>query len=470
MTNLTAQPVLDPANQVPTAPATSAPPAPPPPTTAELIDYDDAFVRLGDRLPDGSTIVVGMVEGDSPTPGQAGSYTPDVQHPDFRGLDIVRRSGPSNVSGHAQRVASILTGRRGIAPKLKRLDCFAVNHWMTQGYLNLAAPREPLHGADSPRVFSHSWIASDAARAVPVLRRVDWAIDKHDVVMCVGINNGKDSLMPPTLAGSYNAIAVGVDNGNSSGGGTTVEGAGRAKPDLVAPGNMTSFSTPAVAACAAILLQWADGMVVDGHRDANRAETIKAVLLAGATKHRTWTPAPGRPLDDHLGAGRVNLDHSLRILDGGQTTPGSRITRGKAWAYATLPPRQTHRYILQVPERIGGLGEVSIALTWHRRIDGQTIAFKSSTNPDGPQRSLWYSAPRLADLDLRLVRIDADGQTVSTVAESTSRIDNVEHLYLKELPVGRYALEVTRDPDHEQLGDEAWDYALAWRLEPGDSD
>ncbi len=438
----------------PSTTPTPPPDSTPPPRTTELIDYDDAFVRLGARMPDGSTIAVGLVEG------HPGEYAPDPNRPDLVGIDVVPRSGRSVPFGHATGTASTLTGKRGVAPRVKQLACWSTPHWLTHGYLNLGTPRPPAHRADSPRVFSHSWVAFDEARAVPVLRRVDWAIDQFDVVMCVGVNNGKDKPVPPSLGPAYNAIAVGVDTGNSSGGGTTVDTPGRAKPDLVAPGNMTSFSTPAVAGCAVLLLQWADGMVIDGHVHANRAETIKAVLMAGATKHHAWAKAPGRPLDEHLGAGRVNLDNALRILEGGNIAPGQRIKRSKAWAFDTLAPGATDRWTL---EPGGDLGEVSVILTWHRRITGKPIALSDRTS--GPRHALWYNAPRLADLDLRLVRIDEVGNAVSTVAESTSRIDNVEHLYLKSLSAGRYALEVFRDQAVDPITDETWEYAIAWRVE-----
>ena len=51
----------------------------------------------------------------------------------------------------------------------------------------------------------------------------------------------------------------------------------------------------------------------------------------------------------------------------------------------------------------------------------------------------------------------ADG---SVIAESRSRVDNIEHLYFTELPAGRYRLEIRRK---DQLT-EAWDYGLAWRF------
>ncbi len=310
-----------------------------------------------------------------------------------------------------------------------------------------------------PRIFSHSWIGNDPNVGQRICRLVDQTIDEQNVIMTVGVNNGAATPVPPMLAASYNAIAVGVDTGNSSGGYTAQDPPGRCKPDLVAPGqpgNMTSFATPTVAACAALLIQHANTFPADAKPAAQRPETVKAILLASATKPTGWAPAPGKPLDEHLGAGRVNLDNALKILGNAPNTPAvseargpsgpqppltSRITKSKSWSHQTLPPRRTHTYELTTPV---DLGEWSIVLTWHRRAG-----------------ALPNSEPVLADLDLLLV----DAQTPSPpIAVSRSRVDNVEHIYLPALKAGTYQLRVQRDPAHDTQSD-PWTYTLAWRLE-----
>ncbi|MEM1445252.1 MAG: S8 family serine peptidase [Planctomycetota bacterium] len=444
------------------SPSPVNPPAPPPPSTAELLDYDEAYERLGDAMPDGSRVAIGIVEGDP------GAYGPDLADPALRGLPLKLHSGPSQHSGHAVGVLQVLAGRRGLVGNPKAVGVWSVQHWMSGGFVQLGTPRPPALapdlGKDTPRVWSHSWIGTDANRAVPVLRRLDYAIDTDGLVMCVGVNNGKESVVPPMLGSGYNVIAVGVDDGNSSGGFTRIETTGRAKPDVVAPGDMTSFATPAVAGVAALLIDYAEALHIADESTATQAvrpEVIKAVIMAGAQKHHRWERLPNRPLDERLGAGRVNLDASLRIMAGGPIEPGQRITRGKAWAYAPLEPRGTHRYILEIPK---DLGEFSAVLTWHRRIDGRSLVLESKTT--GQRRALWHHEPRLADLDLRLIRIDGAGRTMSEYLLSASRIDNVEHLYVPALPAGRYALEVFRDASADPINNEPWTYAVAWRLEP----
>ena len=212
-------------------------------------------------------------------------------------------------------------------------------------------------------------------------------------------------------------------------------------------------------------------MTDHAHR-AGKAEVIKAVLLAGAVKPNGWQPAPGKPLDEHLGAGLVHFDNSLQILQAGPAPSGSetlgvegaidqqavadpvRLPNRMGWDFREIEPKQTHAYTfgLQAP-----MGEASIILNWHRRIG----SVKTDETGGGGSGSIWYGLPRLADLDLHLYHTDENGD-VHELAVSESRVDNVEHIYLKQLDPGRYRLEVTRP---EAVHDEPWDYALAWRVE-----
>jgi len=120
------------------------------------------------------------------------------------------------------------------------------------------------------------------------------------------------------------------------------------------------------------------------------------------------------------------------------------------------------------------MGEASVTLVWHRRITSLTQSGdKGGEKPGragtsggksgggGASGGGWLGLPRTADLNLRLIHIDDLGEE-HELAVSESRIDNVEHLYLKHLAPGRYRLEVTRRITTYK---EPWDYALAWRVE-----
>ncbi len=449
------------------------------PSIHNLIGIHDARARLGKDVPTGEGITVGHVEFGP------GAYMPNTKQPQFDTVAFVERSGKSRPSGHASATARVIYGLNGLAPGVSVVHCYDSRDWMGPGYLNAGSPQPPAGGP--MRVITHSWV-SDSHNAVDVLRRVDWLIDANDTIMCVGVNNGKHTPVPYMLATSYNAIAVGTNRakrvnapkpddpaavGGSSGGYTRIEVRDRCKPDIVGPRQLTSFTTPAVAAVATRLLQAAEEAPENAHLAA-KAETIKAVLLAGATKTDDWQPEPGKPLDEFLGAGVVNFNSSLMILQAGPpgsapapgsstgSNPGSeptgdgesliRLPNRMGWDYGSIEPdgKNTYTFALQSP-----MAEASIILTWHRRITG----IKTDDTDKGEGN--WFGMPRLANLDLKLVHTDETGEQ-HELAVSSSKVDNVEHIYLKELQPGRYHLHVSRP---ESIHEEPWDYALAWRVE-----
>jgi hypothetical protein len=396
------------------------------------IGLDNLQARMGRDTPTGEGIIVGHVEGE------ADRYLPRADQ--FRGVRFSARSGRAQSGDHAHATALRIYGSGGFAPGVRRVLCFSSNHWLGVGCLGAGTDQPPdSHNVD---LFNHSWIA-DWPGAPIALRRVDYLIDRDDCVMVVGVNNGQGSSIPALLAGSYNAIAVGNYTAQSSGGTTTADQPGRCKPDIVAPGGKTSFSTPVVTAVVARLMELADRMGED--HPAQRAEVIKAVLLAGAEKPDDWQQPDGRPLAPHYGAGRVRIDHSAAILEHGPIPPGD-MDAVNGWSFQTLPRDATATWQFDHP---AALNELSIMLVWHRRIDGRM----TTGIIDGS--SHFSDLPRLADFDLSLSR---DG---NEVAASRSAIDNVEHIYLRDAQAGRYTIAVTR----KDTLNENWDVALAWRMQ-----
>lgn len=422
-------------------------PAPPPapaadsaPTPRQLIGLDRVEGRLGHAAPTGKDIIFGHVEGSGE------EYMPDIRTDRFRGVNFVAASGPGTPNGHSNATALMIFGKRGMAPGVEEVVCFNTLHWLTT-YLRVGTGKPPAGGRI--RVFTNSWIMPIVGQgAAEILARTDYVIDHNNVIIVAGVDNGHDKPVPAVLASAYNTISVGTWTGDSSGGYTQGEGAGRCKPEIVAPMTLTSFATPIVAACAARLLETADHMPPDSN--AGRPEVIKAVLLAGADKPPHWTQADGKPLDSHFGAGRLRFDHSYDMLATGPEPPGV-IHNRYGWDYRALPRGEQHVYRFEVP---AGLGEASLILTWNRRIDGRLIK-----NPANDQ-TVWGVRPGLADFDLRLVKLNDAGEP-SEAGISANDIDNVEHIYLKQLPPGRYRIEVTRKDKIE----EDWTYALAWRIE-----
>ncbi len=387
----------------------------------------------------GREIKVGHVEGAT------GDYLPSMQSARFAGVRLAARSGHSKVNSHTHSTASTIYGRVGLAPGIRDVHFYTASHWMGAAVLRAGSNQPPT--TDGRILFTHSWIGSFGPFAIDVLRRADYVIDTYDTIMVVGVNNGRDSPVPPLLASAYNVIAVGKANGESSGGYTVFEGQGRCKPDVVADRSTTSAATPVVTATVARLLE-AASTIADG-TVATRAEVIKAVLMAGAQKPSDWRCEPGKPLDEHLGAGIVRFDQSCAILRRGPWDR-AQTADGNSWDFQSMGPGARRVYRLRVSKVIS---DVSIVLVWHRHIEGGLGQDLLSGAPK------WMDRPCVADFNLRVARRDQNGRR-NIVGQSESSVDNIEHIYVKTLSAGHYDLEVSRH-DH---ANQDWDYAIAWYM------
>lgn len=392
----------------------------------------------GPALPTGAGVVALHVEG------RPDAYAPDLDNPALLGVNFELHDGPSPPNPHATTTARTIYGPRGAAPGIRTVHWMTVARWMTRGYLRTGTADPPDQLSPPPRIMTHSWIAGgQTPNNAAVLRRLDFVIDRDDVLCFVGVNNNRNTAVPELLGSAHNALAIGRADGQHSTGYTTFEDAGRCKPDMVAPGPTTSEATPMAAAIGARLIEFAGR---NDHNGDERAETLKAVLLAGAWQPEKWAPEPGKPLDAVYGAGVVDLDRSLRILDAGPTPPGETAARYGWWFGALDPsaPLATWRFFNPEPA-----GEARMTLTWHRRIGGPGLIGAATAN-----------------FDLRLTRThDAQGRPLDTpepVATSASEVDNVEHLSVDGLPAGGYRVLVQRQADRNPV---PWDYALAWRIE-----
>ncbi len=429
------------------AATTNPAPTPPPPrphgATAGQVGIDALALELGIATPLGRNINIAHVEGN------LGDYMPNAGDPGYEPTLLVPRSGPSKANGHTQATASIIYGRNGLAPAVGEAHFFVTNHWLTFGCLNSGTLNPPDPG--NARISTHSWIGSLSPVSIEVLRRLDYMIDTSDVIAVVGVNNGNTSEVPALLGSGYNVIAVGHPQGNSSGGYTRIEGVGRCKPDLVAPGGLTSFTTPVVTAVVARLLETADRR--NDAPMARKSEVIRALLLTGASKPGGWKQETGKPLDQHLGAGMVRLDQSYRILTDGPMVPGAVPPRG--WSFLNMKPGGS-KVTFEI-QLLSPAGEVSLIAAWNRRVDGRVIDDMFT----GQKR--WSDAPRLGQFDLILERVRRDGQT-EVVTDSTSSIDNVQHVYRPFLAPGKYRIHLVR----KDALNEDYEVALAWRIEPGE--
>ncbi|MBN1854176.1 MAG: hypothetical protein JW829_15720 [Pirellulales bacterium] len=400
------------------------------------IGYTQLAEILGINLPTGSGIRASHIEAET---GENKDYAPLTTHDQFAGKTFTLMSGTTGgVSGHATSVGRLFYGlTESISPGVDTIHNWAAGSWTSSGFLKTGSSSEP--AIEVQDVQNHSWIGSfeSISSSIEALRRFDYTINRDNYVAVVGVNNGSSTSIPQLLAHCYNAISVGCTDGDHSHGLTTFDGFGRIKPDIVAPQSTTSMATPMVGSAAALLLEAGAGT------QAENSETIKAILLAGATKHEfsDWDRTSTRPLDDIYGAGELNIHRSFNILEAGeQEASATEMVTHLGWDF-NIGQSNDLCYFFEVSEN-DIIHEMSVTLTWNRTItDGI-----SGTNWGNPISSL-------ADLSLELWQA-TDFSLDTQLDLSNSPVDNVEHIYIEHLTAGQYAMRV--------LGAEGTDFALAW--------
>ncbi|MGI9429089.1 MAG: hypothetical protein ACR2NM_10550 [Bythopirellula sp.] len=443
----------------------------------EDIGYNKLADVLGDSLPDGSGVSFSLVEAQQ---GPNGPYFPDTANSLFgaetdplgSAVSFTDGSGGQNkgTSSHSNSQAQVIIGNTSsVAPAANQVTVYEANHYLNSVLnVNSGGNTNPPRAQDF-RVQNFSWIGTfvDATDGDPVpttaelnldresLRRFDYVIDTNNVTALVGLNNNLAAI-PHLLAHSYNSIAVGRSDGNHSSGLTHLSdyGPGRSKPDIVSP-RPTSSSATSTASSSAIFLH--SSATVLG-TDAAESQTMKAILMAGASKEPfpTWSQIDAgsvwHPLDDTYGAGELSLYDSYLITLGGQavgttTTPTPVASHG--WDFQNVQPGTGNELLYDFVIPGGSTAEeLSIVLAWNAEFLSPPIDFNSAD-------------PTVADLNLEIV--DSTGMTVDfdindSIVEglSDSDVDNVEHLYLADLAAGTYTLKVSSD-------DLASDFGLAWR-------
>ena len=427
------------------------------------IEDDTGYTRLaaalGPAMPTGAGVGVSQIESGTSYLPQAGSGTyPGTD--DFTGCTFIARSGASALSLHAQRVAYHLfgpitqsaVGWNTMAPGITDIDCYSANGYIDNDFLQPgAANNAPVF--ETRAIQNHSWIAyadsTSASSFNGMLRRLDFAVQRDGFLCFAGVNNTAGNTTPDLMAAAYNVISVGLTNGDHSTGGTStfVDGPGRLKPELVAPFDATSWATAYVSSAAAILRQRANAT---GNPNAVRSETLRAALLAGATKDEfpAWTKSAAVPLDATFGAGELEVFNSDAIIAGGEQTPDLLTSRpDSAWDHHTIAAGATADYRLVIPAGTVGR-ELSAFLVWNRTL----------TDPPGGGFNPTVDAA--VDLNLSLDLLPAAGGA-TPVDQSTSTLYTMEHVWKRNLPAGTYRLRVTRPAS--PTGTRS--FALAWRLE-----
>lgn len=353
-------------------------------------------------------------------------------------------------SGHADAVASILYGQTGgVSTNIAHIDNYEATYFV---WTVVPGPV-----ATSARVVNQSFTASTMQSSSDIY--YDNYSAQYGTLFISSAGDGltvPPVVLPPSTC--YNGIGVAAYHGASSVGPTPDNG--RAKPDITAPSDTTSYSAPLVTGAAAILLQ--AGLRGDGGADTNSAadaRTLKALLLNGAIKPVDWVPPSPSPLDPRYGAGVLNVFNSYKQLAGGKhayidsssvstTSPhpptgaAGNVSSLSGWDFSSITntPLTTavcHYYFnLTNSAGNGRPFTATVTLVWNRQ----------------------FSQTGINDLDLYLY--DADSGNL--VASSTSRVDNVEHIFITTLPSGRYDLQVLKNGGATISPNET--YALAFEF------
>ncbi len=402
-------------------------------------------------------------------------------------------------SGHAGMVGNFFYGGGGygVAPGVEHVYNYNSSYFLTDivgGNNNnmpvlpatsiadpVANPTQAMANGDAPpipaRVVNQSFIITPSADAplMPVPEsyyniQYDNYTDLYGTIFVSGVGDGtytqtfpNSQINPPATA--YNSIAVGAYGGQTGVGPTTD---GRSKPDIVAPGSATSFSTPLVSGAAALLVQAgnvgtgysaADGLTPSMYATAATDErTIKALLLNGAVKPAGWSQTYTNtfggtqtgPLDPRYGAGVLNVYNSYLQLAAGREAPtstganvGSTAEKSATgWDFNTISTASqanTYKFNLaSVPP--GSSYTLTATLVWNVGL----------TPYNGTQS--------LNNLELQLY-----GSNGELISSSASLVDNVQELYLQNLSAGQYNLVVTGIPNG--VFGAATPYALAFNFQ-----
>lgn len=443
------------------------------------IGYTALQAELGAALPTGAGVRVAQIEARTDG-GTGGSpvYMADPGLGQFSGKTINNLSGNpvGTYSGHAITVGQLFYGTgTALAAGITTIDAYEANDWLGTGYLQTGVALLP--AASSARVANHSWIGSGtAAENEEILVRTEWLANRDEFIQVAAMGNGGTNLA--LLGSGYNVIAVGRTDGSHGQGsvaisGSALYGAGRTRPDLVAPQGVTSRAAPIVSAAAALLVETghsggaslSHGSTTNRNGDtlynAERSETVKAVLMAGAdrfttngsttaniTDYRAAGHQSSNGLDNRYGAGQVNIDASYHILAAGeqdsqQDGGGGVGLRGFDYDPAfggSGGSNATASYFFNTNGLTGG--EFSASLVWNLAIADN------------------FSSAALRHMNLSL--FDATTDPLNPVATSASLLDNTQNLWLNLFGDHQYELRVTAADG----GAFNWDYALAWNVAP----
>ena len=138
--------------------------------------------------------------GQVEAPDGNGNYAPDENEKAFVGKTFILQGGASGVSNHATQVGKRAYGDHnvGLAPDVDEIHAYHVEGWVLSEYLRSGTGSNPRTPPTELSIFNNSWTASfgNTTSDREALRRADWSIDTHNVMMFNGIPNEGGTQMP----------------------------------------------------------------------------------------------------------------------------------------------------------------------------------------------------------------------------------------------------------------------------------
>ena len=443
----------------------------------EDLGYAELASVLGSSLPDGGTVAVLQVEAGN-------NFAPDSANAEFVGKTFQDLSNPVSAapSGHATGVGSKFYGlTSSMTPAITDIAIYGVNSFLFE-FLNFGTSASP--DALNSRVANHSWVGGYLVDSngddVPastsnVLRRLDWLIEEDEFVHVAAPNNGLSGIKP-LITSAYNVMTVGRTDANHLSTVAALDSlyvADRPAIHLVVPAGLTSNAAPYGSAAAVLLIDaahenssWSQGSTNNRNGaviyNAERSETIKAALLAGASRF-TFNTSTSANIEDYridaanqtdngldwrYGAGQLNINNSYKILAAGEQASiqeGGDVTVLKE-GFDYVPKFGGRRGSDTVAEYNLGTATgnqfFAASLVWNLDVGGGNTFF----------------SPLATLRDLNLYLLDTTGGADTIVASSLSAVDNTENVWFELISGHDYQIRV------ESVGaDFEWDYSLAWQ-------
>ncbi len=465
-------------------------------TLKDDIGFTDLSSLLGASLPSGSGVPVFQVEAQD----SSGNWAPNANDSQFIGKSIADLALPASVgaSSHSTSVGRYFYGNTtSTSPGITDVGVHSASTWLFQQLVPAGknpGERRAIPLETTRRIANHSWVGGgindssgnfSATGTSTFLRLADWLSDIDELIQIYGIqNNATDN---PFFATALNGIVSGVTDATHADGVIALDSiyvSGRPSIHVVTPITTTSSSAGITSSAIALLIEaaqqnpsWSDASTTNRNnnliQNAERTETIKAALMAGASRvtENTTSATQGdideyrvlptnqtdNGLDWRYGAGQLNIHRSYQILAAGEAASiedGGSVNSG---------------YIgFDHDNQFGGSGGSNITATYdlglidHPSELGVALVWNLAVTGTANSSLFFDESAVLHNLDLELIDVTNGNQVI---ADSTSTINNTENIWFPLQANTHYQLRVTRASGQSDFD---WDYSLAWAEVPTD--